>query len=328
MDRVAAQFPAPAPAPGPMFLAPVVSGYPLLDYEVMPNIPSGTEAVRTNRASKLEMQWAASEAHAATSHANLGISMENAARAELSSTMHELNLAAAATEAQRVAEHTADLQKRSEDAAARAGALAAEVPAAARRGAMRAVHEVVTEAVAEMSREASMVADAARIAEQFAENAAAESAQTAAVPFQAAKLRAGQTMIEYAGQSRELATAVSHLKAKAVEISRQAQQQQKNGDVVTAQRLQMQAHDLMDKAVQMERQAKKFDRTANSINRELSTYDAEANTAASYAAYQANPSGERQALPPLPYPLQIRALAYLPAASPGPAPAPASSPAR
>merc|ERR1740123_1781835 len=250
----------------------------------MPNIPSGTEAVRTNRASKLEMQWAASEAHAATSHANLGISMENAARAELSSTMHELNLAAAATEAQRVAEHTADLQKRSEDAAARAGALAAEVPAAARRGAMRAVHEVVTEAVLKMNHEASMVADAARIAEQFAENAAAESAQAAAVPFQAAKLRAGQTMIEYAGQSRELATAVIHLKAKAVEISRHAQQQQKNGDVVTAQRLQMQAHDLMDKAVQMERQAKKFDRTANSIDRELSTYDAEANTAASYTS--------------------------------------------
>merc|ERR1719401_1083227 len=90
----------------------------------------------------------------------------------------------------------------------------------------------------------------------------------------------------------------------------------------------MQARDLMDKALQMEAQARGFDRTAQDINAKLGAYDSAAQQAAEYAAYQANPAAQEEEsseIPHPPPPLTLPPDAYA-AAGPAPGPAPGLAP--
>merc|ERR1719265_3062817 len=95
---------------------------------------------------------------------------------------------------------------------------------------------------------------------------AMKASQAAVLPFQQAKLRAQQTVWSYANKARELATAVIPMKNRAMEIAAQSDAFQKKGNPVVAQEMQMHAHDLMDKALQLEGQAKSFQNTANKMN--------------------------------------------------------------
>jgi len=296
-----------------------------VDYDTLPGLPTRKQVHSSRFASKMETSWGEVEAYTAKVHSSTAQNMESAARNVLVAKTQELQLETMAREAKIRAAHTTELRKKAEAAARRAEAMVADLHNVAQKAVYRAVSDAVSSAVTRMNAEASEVVKAQRQAEADAEKLAAKNAQVEALPFQQAKLRAGQAMVSYVVNARDLANAVGHLKPKAMEIAGQAAHLQHRGDVVGAQRLQMQAVDLMDKAEQMAAQASSFSAQANKINGELGAYDLGASAAAAYAAYQANPGGGADtSLPPLPKPLS---LAVESAKAPAPAPAKAGAPA-
>merc|ERR1719213_719109 len=134
---------------------------------------------------------------------------------------------------------------------------------------------------------------------------AAEMAQTAALPFEEAKVRAEQNVVNYASQAQSLAHAVIQLKGKAMQIANQAEMYQQRRNPVMAQQLLMRSHDLLDRALQLQDQAKSNDATARQINGQLGLYDLASSSAAAYGAYRGNPGGLTKGLPPLPAPLEL-----------------------
>lgn len=297
-----------------------------VDYSVLPGMPTRQQAMLGTDASRMEAHWAQVEAYTAGAHSSTAQNMESTARNVLEAKTQELQLEMAARDAKERAAHTTELRKKAEAAARRAEAMVADLPNVAQKAVYRAVSDAVSSAVARMNAEATEVVKAQRLAEANAEHLAAENAQAEALPFQQGKLRAGQSMVSYVVNARDLANAVTYLKPKAMDIASQAAALQHRGDVVGAQRLQMQAVDLMNKAEQMESQANAFNAQASKINGELGAYDLGASAAAAYAAYQANPGGSvDKSIPPLPKPLSLGPLTSAPAPAPVPAKAPAAS---
>merc|ERR1719454_2156049 len=180
-----------------------------------------------------------------------------------------------------------------------------QIPGEAMRGAKDAVKKVIAQAIADMEKEARKTADEAIEIERKSFEAAAISAQEQAAPYQQAKVRAEKNVVEYVLRARELAEASIKLKSEAMRVAANANSYQGKGNVVIAQQEMMKAHDLMDKALQLEGSAKGFESTANKINGQMGLYGLAAGGAGAWAANQANPAGDRPDFPPLPYPLEM-----------------------
>lgn len=297
---------------------------PLVVYAKLPGIPSEEMVVEQNEAAKTAAVWADNEEASSAMHAQAAENAEAAAASALITKYQGLKLKTATMEAIVSAQKATEMQKRAKAAARRAQDLVLEMPAVALRAGERAVDSVVAGAIHRMNEEATIVAEEQKKIELKLQAEASKAAQIAALPWQQAKIRAGQTMISYASQARDLANAVTHLKNQAPVLSKQAVTLQAFGDVVRAQEHQIAAKDLLDKADQLASQAQNFNKIANKINGGLGMYDLSAAAAASYASYTANPGGGVGAsMPPLPQPLHLLNLN-----GPGPAPAPAPAPAR
>lgn len=292
-------------------------------YKKLPGIPSKYQAAFDLSASDSSAQFGYTEATTAQMHAHAAEGMEAAAAAQLVAESQGLSLNSASLAAMTSAQRATEYRKGAQAAARRSYGLVAEMPALAAQFVDKAVNDAVDEAVEKMNVEATLVVEEqARIEKALAKKATKE-AQLAAMPFQQAKLRAGQTMVDYIAQGRDLAQAVTELKNKAPVLQKFAQGLQDRGDVVHAQQYQIMAKDMLDKANQLASQAVGFDKTANKINGGLGMYDLAAGAASSYAAYTNNPgAGLAGGLPPLPMPLK---LVDLSSGGPGPAPAPAAA---
>lgn len=287
-------------------------------YVVMPGIPAANQTLDRSRLAGLakdmanyELTTSDEESHAA--QAEFGASMAN-----LVATNRELQSSLAAEVSLRAAQNVERMKRFAEDAAEMTKRLVDEIPVVIKKNEEKAVGDTVKAAIARMNVEAGKVVEAANAKEAAAAKAAANNAQAEALPFQQAKLRAGQTMVSYLSQARELAIVCNELQKKAFEISKEAIGLQQRGNPVASMQMYTMARDLMDKSQQMQAQAKAFDGTANKIKGELGGYGLAAGAAAAYGAYVANPGGQKQPLPPLPWPLQLP-----PPLAPGPAPGPA-----
>jgi hypothetical protein len=295
-------------------------------YAKLPGTPSEEMVVEQNEAAQTAQSWAYTVEATSAMRAKAAESLEASKESELLTMYHNLDLKSATMDAILSVQRTTEMQKRADAAARRAERLVAQIPQIADQAAKRAIGDTIGNAIQRMNMEATLVAEEQKRIEMQLAKDAAKAAQIAALPWQQAKVRASQTMISYASQARDLANAVTHLKLKAPGLSKQAGVLQARGDVVHAQQLQIAAHDLLDKAGQLESQAKSFDKTARKIDTTLGMYDLSAQAAAAYAAYTTNPGAGagRSDLPPLPPPLHLLNLGGGP--GPAPAPAPASSP--
>jgi hypothetical protein len=295
---------------------------PAIDYSMLPGVPSEVMAYEKNAAAKSVNDWSSTQVASSAMHAAAAENEEAAAAAALKTKYEGLQLRTATDQAILSSQRATEMMLRAQASARRAQAMVADMPALALRAAARAIDGTVQGAIHRMDAEAVMVAEKQKAIEAKLGEDAAKAAQIAALPWQQAKLRAGQTMISYVSQARDLANAVTQLKLQAPKMSAQANVLQANGDVVQAQQMQIGAHDVLDKAAQLESQAKGFNEIANKINANLGAYDLSAKAAADYAAYTTNPAGSHFQLPPLPPPLKLQ----LAGPSPGPAPAPGPAP--
>jgi len=304
---------------GASLSAPVIN----MTYEVVPRILQPDQVRSNARTKEVFSVFAAHEAQTADDQARAAAEMEGAAQAQLVASQKALESQLIKKNAIRSSQRTQAMLRQAQAIAMSTQQLVDEMPSRVERSVQQAVEEVKASAIAQMNAEVKQTIDYATSIDTNAQDFAANAAQEAAYPFQQAKLRAGQAMYSYAYQARELANAVTQLKKKSIEIANEALPLQRNGNVVVAQRLRMQAADLMDKALQMQDQAKSFHKTASKIGGELGSYDLAADGAAAYGAYQGNPHGVRNEWPKPPEPLTLPLFA----GGPGPAPAPALAPA-
>lgn len=303
-------------------------------YTVMPGIPSANQTLNRSAGLRMVGDFAVDfEGAASEQEQHAAVSALDSMMANLVATNREKQSTLAAEVGVRASEAVRNMKVFADLAAKNAEQIVDDIPAAAKRAEQKAISDVLAATIARMNMEVGAVIEAARTKEALAAKAAMDNAHAEALPFQQAKLRTGQTMVSYARQSQELAIVCNELQKKAKEIAYQAGELQRRGNPVAANQMQTMARDLMDKAQQMQSQAKGLDSTARGLGKQLGAYDLAAQAAGAYGAYKANPGGEEQPLPPLPYPLVLPMVlpgpspAGSPASSPGPAPGSAFAPA-
>lgn len=294
--------------------------------KVVPGTPSANQASYRFQNNYLAATNAGNERDAANDRSISSNSLESAARSELTVTRAKLEAEEDATLEYSKARKIELIGVQAHTVLESTQRLLDLIPEIARKAIDKAVNDVEQETFKKLNQELSQVVASASGSDAIAKHLAADAAQTAALPYQQGKMQAQQTMIAYAEKGQELATATAELKKRAVEIAEASVPLQRVGNVVQAQRLQMESRDVLDKAQQMEAQAKALSATALQIQRGLQAYDDAAQAAASYAAYQVNPAAldgdDEKPLPQPPFPLMLPKLAAAgPAGAPAPAPA-------
>jgi len=272
-------------------------------YEAIPPMPSAEElTVRALDGAEVA-QGAASERNAAESAAIAAQARTRTAKAEAEAAEANVTAHKFLTRAKHLAYEAQADQERANRAARATRDLVGGLDQVAKAAADQAVAEVTAETLAKLKKEVTETIDQYNEEQEANFKAAGKAALEAATPFQQAKWRSEKNAVEYVLRARELAQAVTALKNEAVRIAADANTYQSQGNVVIAQQRMMQAHDLMDKAIQMQGQAEGFQKTAQTINGNMGLYDLAANGAASFSAHRANPAGQGPPLPPPPAPL-------------------------
>mmetsp|Transcript_95466 Transcript_95466/g.275645 ORF Transcript_95466/g.275645 Transcript_95466/m.275645 type:complete len:345 (+) Transcript_95466:110-1144(+) len=276
-------------------------------HRLRPGLYTAQQASDELAASTLSAAFAEGERRTDEDELKVAAALQDARRARISAMEDQIRTQQAATAASLEARRVEKLERETAIVARGVEKLVGMIPEVARKAAQRAVRDVEQQARERMNLEVADTVAAVVTEEQRRKEMAADAAQKAALPFQKAKLRATQTMWSYVIKGRELAAAVTELKNKAIEIAQVSVPLQETGNPVAAQQLQMQAHDLMNKALQFEAQAKNLQAAAEKIREGLNRYDGAAVTAADYGAYQANPAGidESPPIPPPPFPLSL-----------------------
>lgn len=278
---------------------------PSITYEADPPIFTKEQALTHADDASNMAALAASEAHAAAAQGRAAEAAETAEQAELQSLKKHLKTEEHVRDAADAAQAAIDARLAADESAKRARKLMHQIPGVAMAAAKEAVKEVIAKAIADMEIEARKTADKLAAIEKKSFEDAAIAAQEQAAPYQQAKVRAEKNVVEYVLRARELAEASIKLKGEAMRVAANANTYQGKGNVVIAQQEMMKAHDLMDKALQLEGSAKGFEGTANKINGQMGLYGLAAGGAGAWASNQANPAGDRPGLPPLPYPLEL-----------------------
>jgi len=297
----------------------------LVQPEVMPGVPSAPETRSRATANVMAAQKAEDEVYITDAQLRTAAAMEGASKAQLVVTHKEIETESAAKVGELGTERATLYRQEADAVASNTRKLIEGIPLAVRKAAKQAVSDVMAAAYGTMNAEVQRVLDSLQDEDKDNYRKAAEYAHKAVLPFQLEKLRHSQTMYSYVLQARELAMAVNQLRAKALSTAQQAGILQTRGNVVTAQRLQMQAHILLDKASSLEEQAKAFNRKASSIQQQLPSYDVAISSGTEYGVYKADPPPRTRELPLPPPPLTLPPPSNVLAA---PAPAPgAASPA-
>lgn len=291
-------------------LAVVITGLlhrkqnPQVDYSINPAIPEENEALAIASQASNAAALASSEAYTAAAARESSIAAAKSAEAALKSFAARADTEAKVDAATAEAAKAAASAKDAEAAAQEARELAEAIPAKVQAAAERATKEVISSAVAELKAQASSVKEAIRARHVAAQEAAVTAVADAGVPYRAAELRQKKFAHDHVVEARDFAQAVIPLKTESLKIMVEAQKYQASGNVVVAQEMAIKAHDLMDKAMQMQKHAEGLHATANSIQGNMGLYDLAAKQAEDYAAYVANPVGDPPPIPPLPAGLQ------------------------
>eukprot|EP00397_Hematodinium_sp_SG-2012_P058972 GEMP01075107.1.p1 GENE.GEMP01075107.1~~GEMP01075107.1.p1 ORF type:complete len:304 (+),score=118.15 GEMP01075107.1:202-1113(+) len=276
-----------------------------LIYGSKPAMPDADALSRSALDSAHETQAAAHEKHAAEAAASAAESAALAAERDAQSAQAGVRAQTYLRRATRAAYQAQENQLRAQNAAQATRSLVGSLDKVAKSAANQAVAEVVRDALQKLSKEVQTTINAYNKGKEADFKRASEDAMESARPFQQGKWRAEKDTAEYVLRARELATAVTALKNESVKIAAGANKYQKEGNVVIAQQQMMRAHDLMDKALQMQAQAEGFQKTAQTINGNMGLYDLATGSAAAFAAHQANPSGAALPIPPPPAPLSL-----------------------
>lgn len=291
---------------------------------IAPGVPTAYQSSFRFQNNYIAARKAADESAAAQTRSEASSAWESASRSRMLAKTVQVERQSAATLELIKARKIEVMKQKAQTVLDTTNKLLDMIPSITEKAVERAVKDVEQEEYMKMDAEVAAVVAAAQGAKSSLKQAAADSAQAAALPYLQGRLQAQQTMLLYVEKARELAMAVSGLKERAMRIAEASQPLQKAGDVVHAQQLQLEAHDLMDKALQMQGQAKLLSAKGAEIQRNLQSYDDAAKVAASYGAYQADPSGmdDPPEIPQPPFPLMLPKAAAG-GGAPGPAPAPA-----
>merc|ERR1719484_124720 len=234
---------------------------PQIDYTYNPPLPSDQQVLETASESANAATLASSEAYTAAAEQASAEASAAGAQAALKSWQSR-----AATEA-KVKEATETARK------------VAKVAAAA-----EAAAEVIAKAKEEMKEGANATIETVKEQQKAREETALGAVSKAGEPYRAAEMRQSKLARDDVVQARDFAEAVTPIKSEAMKTMLHAVEYQKKGNVVTAQQFALKAHDLMDKAMQMQGHA-------NSLQGNMGMYNLAAKQAEDYAAYAANPVG-------------------------------------
>jgi len=293
---------------------------------IAPGVPTAYQSSFRFQNNYIAARKAADESAAAQTRSEASSAWESASRSRMMAKTIQVQRQSAATLELIKARKIEVMKQKAQAVLDATNKLLDMIPSITEKAVARAVKDVEQEEYMKMDREVAAVVAAAQSTKSSLKQTAADSAQVAALPYLQGRLQAQQTMLLYVEKARELAMAVTGLKDRAMKIAETSLPLQKAGDVVHAQQLQLEAHDLMDKALQMQGQAKVLAAKGAEIQRSLQSYDDAAKVAAAYGAYQADPSGmdPPPELPQPPFPLMLPKAA---AGDGGPGPAPAPAPA-
>lgn len=278
---------------------------PAMTYQAVPSIPTEDQELAHAREATNEAAWAASEAHAAAAQARTSEAEEKAVQQELDATTKALQTKLVLKRAAQAAEKSIQFKHDSESSAQSTRQMEDEIEPIAQAAAKRAVAEVVAKAIHDMNMEAGMVRDQALAERKAAFLNAAKMANDEALPFQQALVRAKKNSIEYITRANELAQDVTLLKAEAMRIGGTAGAYQSAGIPVIAHRMLNKAHDMMDKAIQMQGLANKYQSSGSSMQGTFLGFTLAAGAAQAFGAYSGNPAGVRPDIGALPSPLSM-----------------------
>lgn len=279
---------------------------PAVTYESVPNIPNQDQQLSAAFEATNEATWAASEANSAAAQARSAEAQEVAQSHELAAVTKALETKIVVSRATKEAERSIQNMHVAEDAATSARKMEDEIPPAAMAAAKRAVKDVVDKAIEDLNAEAGATRDQA-LAMRRAENiASAKQAQKAALPFEQARLRNQKSSLEWINKAHRLASAVTELKTESLRIGGTAGAYQSAGLGIIAQGMMNKAHDMMNKAIQLEGMAKGAAKSAAAARGAAGKPAIDAiNAAKAYGAYMGNPAGNRPNIPNPPAPIKL-----------------------
>jgi len=279
---------------------------PAITYESVPNILNEDQQLQAAFESTNEAAWAASEANAAAAQARSSEAQEVAEQHELESVTKALETKIVVQRATEEAERSIQNMHTAENQATSARKMEDEIAPAAMAAAKRAVKDVVDKAIQDLNAEAGATRDQALAERRAASIASAKAAQQEALPFEQARLRNQKSSLEWVIKGHRLASAVTELKKEALRVGGTAGAYQSAGLGIIANGMLNKAHDMMNKAIQLEGMAHGAMSNAKAARGAAGKPAADAIGAAkAYGAYLGNPAGDRPAFPPLPAPLKM-----------------------
>jgi len=279
---------------------------PAITYEAVPNIPNQDQQLAAAFEATNEAAWSATEANAAAAQARGAEAQEVAQQHELESVTKALETKLVVQRATKEAERSIDNMHTAEDQAFSARKMEDEIAPAAMAAAKRAVNDVVAQAIKDLNAEAGATRDKALAERRAASIASAKASQLEALPFEQARLRNQKSSLEWVIKAHRIASAVTELKTEAMRIGGTAGAYQSAGLGIIAQNMLSKAHDMMNKAIQLEGMAKGAAKNAAAARGAAGKPAIDAiNAAKAYGAYLGNAAGDRPAFPPLPAPLKL-----------------------
>jgi len=277
---------------------------PQIDYTYNPPLPNDQQVLETASESANAATLASSEAYTAAAEQASAEASAAGAQAALKSWQSRAATEAKVKEATETARKVAKVAAEAEAAAKEAREVAEGIPARVQAAAAKAAAEVIAKAKEEMKEGANATIETVKEQQKGREETALDAVSKAGEPYRAAEMRQSKLARDDVVQARDFAEAVTPIKNEAMKTMLDAVEYQKKGNVVTAQQFALKAHDLMDKAMQMQGHANSLQNHANGLQGNMGMYNLAAKQAEDYAAYAANPVGAPPPIPPLPAALQ------------------------
>jgi len=279
---------------------------PAITYESIPNIPNQDQQLQSAFEATNEAAWSASEANAAAAQARTAEAQEIAQQHELESVTKALETKLVVQRATKEAEKSIQNMHIAEEQATSSRKIEDDIPKLAMGAAKRAVKDVVDKAIEDLNIEAGQTRDRALAERRAASIASAKESQREALPFEEARLRNQKSSLEWVIKAHRIASAVTELKTEALRIGGTAGAYQSAGLGIIAQGMLNKAHDMMNKAIQLEGMARGAAKNAAAARGAAGKPAIDAiNAAKAYGAYLGNPAGDRPDFPPLPAPLKL-----------------------
>jgi len=277
---------------------------PAITYSYNPPLPSEDQTLESATEAANAAALASSEAYTASAEQKSAESAAAGAQAALESFKARSMTEAKVREATDIARKVESVAAQTEAAAAEARKVAEGIPDRVQAAAAKGAAEVIAEATSELKGRANETVQEIKAADKALQDAAVKAVAEAGAPYRAAEIRLEKLGRDDVVQARDFANAVGPIKGEAMKTMNLANEYQAAGKVVPAQQMALKAHDLMDKAMQMQGHAQSLSAHANSMQNSMGIYPLAAKQSEDYAAYRANPVGASLDIPPLPKELQ------------------------